>query len=312
MKINILTFNKYIFLLTILIFFCASAKSEDSLTYGINFSAYGPNKKPGVKLTEKEIQQRFKIISPYFKAIRTFSAQESQVGNIGELARKNNLDLFMGAWFGRENPGSKHSDANESEFKAAVERAADGNIKAMILGSETLVRGDLDDEQLINFIERFKKVFPKIPVTTADAHDQLLKHPDVVEKCDFVFANIYPYWEGVHIKDAVNFFNESYLRLKKRFPNKKIIISETGWPSDGKAVGNAVPSSKNAKRYFKEIVKWSKKNKVDVFYFSAFDESWKEAFEGETGKHWGIFSEEGESKGYSKRFKKSSGVTGVK
>lgn len=307
MKINIFTFNECIFFITVLFFFCANAKSEDSLTYGINFSAYGPYKKPGANLTNEEIQQRFKIISPYFKAVRTFSAQESQVGNIGELARKNNLDLFMGAWFGRENPEAKQSN-NESEFKAAIERAADGNIKAMILGSETLVRGDLDDAQLISYIERFKKVFPKVPVTTADAYYQLLKHPDVVEKCDFVFANIYPYWEGVHIKDAVNFVNESYLRLKKRFPNKKIVISETGWPSDGKAVGAAVPSSENAKRYFKDIVKWSKKNKVDVFYFSAFDESWKETFEGEAGKHWGIFSEEGKSKGYSKRFKKSSGV----
>lgn len=308
MKTKIFNLSKCLCCFTVVFFYFGQAKSEESLTYGIDFSAYGPNKKPGIKVTNEEVQQRFKIISPYFKAIRTFSVQENEVGNIEKLARKNKLDLFMGAWLGRMNPAEKTSDSNEKEFKAAIDRAGSGNIKAMILGSETLVRGDLTEGQLISYLERFKKVFPEVPVTTADSYDQLLKHPAVVEKCDFVFANIYPYWEGVAIEDGVKFFNDSYLKLKKRFPNKKIVISETGWPSDGKVVGKAVPSPENAKKYFKDIISWSKANKVDVFYFSAFDESWKSAFEGETGKHWGVFNEEGQSKGYNRVFKKGRGI----
>lgn len=89
------------------------------------------------------------------------------------------------------DPKAKTSDANEKEFKAAIDRAGGGNLKAMILGSETLLRGDLNEGQLISYLERFKKVFPEVPVATADSYADLIRHPAVVDKCDFIFANIY-------------------------------------------------------------------------------------------------------------------------
>ena len=39
--------------------------------------------------------------------------------------------------------------------------------------------------------------------------------------------------------------------------------------------------------YFNDLMKWSKENKVIVFWFEAFDEPWKGTG---TEGHWGIFS----------------------
>jgi GPH family glycoside/pentoside/hexuronide:cation symporter len=70
---------------------------------------------------------------------------------------------------------------------------------------------------------------------------------------------------------------------------KKIIISETGWPSKGETVDQAIPSEINAIKYFVASHEWAIKNNVELFYFSSFDESWKANQEGTVGTAWGIW-----------------------
>jgi exo-beta-1,3-glucanase (GH17 family) len=70
---------------------------------------------------------------------------------------------------------------------------------------------------------------------------------------------------------------------------KKVIITETGWPSKGESLGDAHPSEMNALKYFINTQLWSKKAGIEVFYFSSFDESWKVGDEGDVGAYWGIW-----------------------
>ena len=71
--------------------------------------------------------------------------------------------------------------------------------------------------------------------------------------------------------------------------NKRIIITETGWPSQGGFLKGAVASKENAMKYFIDSQNWSKQNDIEMFYFSSFDESWKVGPEGEVGAYWGIW-----------------------
>jgi len=75
-----------------------------------------------------------------------------------------------------------------------------------------------------------------------------------------------------------------------------IIVSETGWPSCGNQVGDAVPSPENASFYFLNFVSWARANNVPYFYFEAFDESWKAVYEGPQGACWGIWDKDGNLK----------------
>ena len=70
---------------------------------------------------------------------------------------------------------------------------------------------------------------------------------------------------------------------------KKVIITETGWPSKGENLKGAYPSAESALQYFINTQLWCNDDKIESFYFSSFDESWKTGPEGEVGAYWGIW-----------------------
>jgi Glycosyl hydrolases family 17 len=159
-----------------------------------------------------------------------------------------------------------------------------------------LLRGDLTENELIDYINRVKQDAPGVPVTTADVYSEILKHPNVVSAVDVVLVNYYPYWEGIKVDEAMAAVNGWHQQVEAAAGGKPVIVSETGWPSDGDQVGNAVPSPENAAYYFKDFVSWAKADNVPYFYFEAFDESWKAAYEGPQGAHWGIWDKNGNLK----------------
>jgi exo-beta-1,3-glucanase (GH17 family) len=80
-----------------------------------------------------------------------------------------------------------------------------------------------------------------------------------------------------------------YQKVKDVAGAKKVIITETGWPSSGQALGESIPSEMNALKYFINTHLWASDDNIDTFYFSSFDESWKVGNEGDVGAHWGIW-----------------------
>ena len=67
------------------------------------------------------------------------------------------------------------------------------------------------------------------------------------------------------------------------------MVAETGWPSGGDIVGQAIPSEENACFFFQDFISWAEANAVDYYYFSSFDESGNEEHEGLQGADLGIW-----------------------
>jgi len=80
-----------------------------------------------------------------------------------------------------------------------------------------------------------------------------------------------------------------YNNTLKAVNGKKIIITETGWPSKGEKTGNAIPSNKNVLKYYIKSQQWAETKNIEIFYFSSFDESWKVHSEGWAGTSWGLW-----------------------
>jgi glucan 1,3-beta-glucosidase len=45
--------------------------------------------------------------------------------------------------------------------------------------------------------------------------------------------------------------------------------------------------------YFIQTFEWAKQEKIDIFYFSSFEEAWKAKDEGEYGVYWGLWDKDG-------------------
>jgi hypothetical protein len=106
-----------------------------------------------------------------------------------------------------------------------------------------------------------------------------------------VLPNYYPYWEGVNVTQAVATLHLWHQQILSAAGNKPVIVSETGWPSAGNQIGEALPSPENAAYYFLNFESWAKAEGVSAFYFEAFGEPWKIGTEGPQGAHWGLWDD---------------------
>ena len=250
--------------------------------HGVCFSLYEDGQGPGDVITEEQVERRLKIIKPYTKWVRSFSCIEGNE-HIPRLAKKNGLKTLVGAWL------SDDLDLNEKEIKALIELANEGAVDIAAIGNEVLYRNELSKDQLLEYISRVKTALPKIEVGYVDAYYEFTQHPDLTKACDVILANCYPYWEGSHIDGALNHMQQMFGQAVHAAKGKKVIMTETGWPSHGSSLKGAISNTENAMKYFINTQVWSAKENIDIFYFSSFDESWKVGAEGDVGAYWGLW-----------------------
>jgi exo-beta-1,3-glucanase (GH17 family) len=260
--------------------------------HGLNFSPYLTGQDPnlGAQVSAAQIASRMQFIAPYTKWVRTYGST-SGLENTPAIARQFGLKIAAGAWLGRD------SAKNSIEINNLISAANSGLIDIAIVGNEVLLTNDLSVAQLISYMNQVRQAIPSaIPVTTSEPYSTLLGHPDVMAASDVIFANFYPFWEGVSVANAMCVLQQQYQQIASVAGGKQVIISETGWPTDGNAVGAAIPSALNAGRFFMQVVTWATANNIPFFYFESFDETWKATYEGPQGAHWGIWDSIGNLK----------------
>lgn len=259
--------------------------------FGLNFSPYIDGQSPnhGSFIDETQLFERMKIIQPYTQWVRSYGCSNG-LERSGEVAHKLKLKIVLGAWIGSD------SKANAREIENLIAAAKAGEADMLIVGSEVLLRDDLSEADLIRSIKRIKQEVPELIVSYADVYSVLLSHPNVIDAVDVVLVNYYPYWAGIRLDLAIVWLNGWHQKLVSAAKGKKVIVSETGWPSCGNQIDRAVPSTENAAIYFRNFVSWAKMNNVEYFYFEAFDENWKTVNEGPQGAHWGLWDKNGSLK----------------
>ncbi|MCB0518469.1 MAG: glycosyl hydrolase [Saprospiraceae bacterium] len=251
--------------------------------HGLCFSPYVEGQETGDILSESQIRRRMDIIMPYTRWIRSFSCTE---GNelIPKIAHDKGLKTLVGVWI------SNDRERNEREIKALVKLANEGLVDIAAVGNEVLLRNELPEQELIQYIKKVKALLPShIPVGYVDAYFHFLEKPALADACDVILINCYPFWEGANNDHALLYMQHMYDLTKLVAQGKKIVITETGWPSKGQAVQEAQPSAENAMKYFINAQQWAKSENIELFYFSSFDESWKIYQEGVVGTQWGLW-----------------------
>jgi exo-beta-1,3-glucanase (GH17 family) len=255
----------------------------DNGMHGLCFSLYEDGQKPGDIISEEQVRRRMKIIAPYTKWVRSFSCTE---GNefIPKIAREFGIKTLVGAWLGDD------AEKNEKEIVALIQLAKEGFVDIAAVGNEVMYRKDLSEDELLDFIAKVRSEIPShIPVGYVDAYYEFTIKPRITEACDVILTNCYPYWEGSTIEYSLARMKNMFYQASGSGCGKKVIITETGWPSKGESFRDSNPSNENAMKYFINSQLWSKEANIDIFYFSSFDESWKVGAEGEVGAYWGLW-----------------------
>jgi exo-beta-1,3-glucanase (GH17 family)/cellulose synthase/poly-beta-1,6-N-acetylglucosamine synthase-like glycosyltransferase len=258
--------------------------------HGFAFNGYQRDESPLLESfpSEQELASDLQLLSKYTKEVRTYSSIDMEA--VPRLARDLNMNVTAGAWLATQK------DRNALEIKALLQAIHENsNIDRVIVGNETVLRGDLSVSELEHYLDIVRRRSPHVPVSTAEPWHIWLKNPDLVKHVDFITVHLLPYWEGVQRQDAVTHVLRRYEELRRAFPHKKILIGEVGWPSNGDRVKSltaltyANASVSDEAQFIRDFLPVAESHHLDYFLMEAFDQPWKRTDEGRTGAYWGMF-----------------------
>ncbi|MBX9774487.1 MAG: glycosyltransferase [Xanthobacteraceae bacterium] len=271
------------------------------------------NCEPAVQPTPEQIRADLRGLSPYTRSIRTYSSIGGHQA-IPAIAQELGLKVTLGIWLAGVSPKTAsgelrdektikcHQSLNEREIQSAITLARRySNISAIVVGNETLLRGDMAADELIAIIQRVKRA-TQLPITTGETHDVWLGRdgdPEKAEKkrkiaeelsrhVDFIAAHILPYWDKQTVNQAVDFTIQTYDQIRSRYEGKRILVAEFGWPSGGYNYHQAVPGRVEQALVVREFLARAEAYGIEYNIIEAIDQPHK-TFEGGVGPYWGLF-----------------------
>ena len=220
--------------------------------------------------------------------VRTYSV-DFGLDQVPEIARRHGLKVMLGLWV------SSHTDRTQYQLRTGVELAKrfPDVVRAVIVGNEALLRGEVSPETLGDYIRGVKSQIA-CTVSYADVWEFWLRYGGLASAVDFVTIHILPYWEDdpVAARDAADHVDAIRKRVAAEFPAKEVVIGEVGWPSAGRMRRGALPSPANQARVLSDVLARGKRENFRVNIIEAFDQPWKRKLEGTVGGHWGLFEDE--------------------
>ena len=232
--------------------------------------------------TAEKIRSDLKKLSTMTRAIRLYSSTGG-VEMVPPIAAEFGLKVTLGAWI------DKNTDRNEREIDSAINLARkNSNVIGIVVGNETVFRGEQKVEDLIELIKRVKKSV-NVPVTTGEIWNIWRDYPELASNVDFVAAHVLPYWENFSSAQAVDQAMYLYQLLREKFPGKRIVIAEFGWPSAGYNRLNADPGPFEQAVVLRNFVTRAEAIGMEYNIVEGIDQPWK-FFEGGVGPYWGILN----------------------
>ncbi len=251
---------------------------------GMSFSPLRMGEDPaeGEFPTREEIDADLSLLAGKVRSIRTYGVGGT-LAEIPALARRHGMTVTAGAWL------TANLEDNEREVAKLVEVARHNrNVTRVIVGNETVLRGDLTPEALIDYLDRVRAAV-RVPVSTGEPWHVWLKHPALVAHADYVAAHMLPYWEGVPLEEAVDAVIDDYEQLRAAFPGKPVVFAEVGWPSNGRTRRSSVASQANEAIFLRRFLARAQAARYDYYLMEAFDQPWKTETEGAVGAYWGVY-----------------------
>ncbi|WP_010486747.1 glycosyltransferase [Pseudomonas sp. S9] len=252
---------------------------------GYSFSPFRQGQTPqnNIYPSDEEITKDLELLSKQTDNIRTYSV-DGALSHIPRLAEEFGLRVTLGVWI------SNDEERNEREIAKAIELAnTSRSVVRVLVGNEALFRRETTTKKLIEYLDRVRAGV-KVPVSTSEQWHIWEDHPELAEHVDLIAAHVLPYWEFVPMEDSTQFVLDRARDLKKLFPKKPLLLSEVGWPSNGRMRGGADASQADQAIYLRTLVNTLNAKGYNYFVIEAFDQTWKISDEGSVGAYWGVYN----------------------
>ncbi|KAG9402981.1 hypothetical protein AC1031_006520 [Aphanomyces cochlioides] len=230
--------------------------------------AYDSNANPnGIKDDFQRIKQRF-------GAVRTF--QTAGTRNHIQAAGEVGIGIYAGVWI----RGSDADTSNDMQAVVAGVKSYPNNVKAVFVGNEDLSNG-VDPSVVIAKVQQMKQLlrnagFPNIPVGSVQTDGAWNGNGrNLANNCDILGVNIHPFFSGVVSRtQPIEDLKSRWNQMVNWFPGKKIMLTETGWPTAGSAYDGHQPNLATTKDYLNKVQDWAKQgNGGDMPAFFVYNDT---------------------------------------
>lgn len=266
-----------------------SPSSSGSFSGGAKGIVYSPYKVGGCK-TAEEVKSDIAQLAG-FSVIRIYGVDCDQVPNV-LAALGPDQKVFLGIF------DVASIEAGLSTINDAIKAHSAGwdVVHTISIGNELVNNGAATVDQIAGYVKTARSCLSEYgytgPVVSVDTFIAVINNPGLCAVSDYMAVNAHAFFDGhIEASGSGDWVLQQIQRVWSACDGaghqKDVLITESGWPSQGGANGVAVPSLSNQKSAIASI-----KEKVgnSCILFTAFNDLWKQDGPMSAEKYYGIFS----------------------
>ncbi|OBT68955.1 hypothetical protein VE03_01266 [Pseudogymnoascus sp. 23342-1-I1] len=265
----------------------ASSSSDSTSGYGLTYSPYNSD---GTCKTAAQVLLDFGGFGSGYSTVRTYGIDCDTVSTVVAAAKAHGMKVFQGIFDISDIDGSV----------ADIVSAVNGDwstIHTISVGNELVNSGQSSASAVVAAMSSARTLLRAAgytgPVVTCDTLVATLANPSLCDNADYCAVNSHPFFDpNTDASSAGTFLTRSIESLKSKLADstQTVVITETGWPSQGSTNGLAVPSSSNQKTAIAAIKAAFESAPDGVMLFNPYNMMWKtstaDQFEAE--QWWGF------------------------
>ena len=220
-----------------------------------------------------------------YSIIRLYGTDCDQVANVISATKGKGISLFLGI-FDINNVAKESKD---------IISAVNGNwdiINSVSVGNELVNNGGASVGQVTAAIGQARDALKAAgysgPIVTVDTMVAMKAHPELCHASDFCAINCHAFFDGNVLPDGAGDFVQLWAKqVSEAAGGKTVVITETGWPTQGDHNNKAIPSKENQAAAIASIQNALGQN---VIIFNAFNDLWKQDSGTTFGaeRYWGV------------------------
>ena len=265
--------------------------------YGIDYSPYHSDH---ACKTADEQATDYEQLSGY-ATVRIYGVDCDQVPSAVTAAKKHGFQLFLGIW----HPAQAASEAETIVKAVGTDWTIVHSISVGNEGLDGTGEDAYDMSTLSSGLTAARSALGAAgydgSITTVEVWNKYIEDGYTSQLCpvvDYIAVNCHAFFDADKTAEEAGQSVLDHMNAIKRDARENcgdkaddIVITESGWPTGGRANGNAVPGTTEQAAALDSLKASFSSQKDRLYLFSAFNDEWKDAGEFGQEKSWGIYGD---------------------